>query len=125
MDLITYNQIYQYLQILEHSSDIIYSQRWQLTMIASNYFIENNQLYHHTANPTHQHQVILQSKLPRILWLNHQHPLGGHFGIIATYKKLNNFIIRIICSKISNFMYNNIIDVNILKKEKLINKYIL
>src|SRR5579871_2145655 len=60
-------------------------------MIASNYFIKNNQLYCHTANPTHQCQVILQSELPRILWLNHQHPLGGYFGIIATYEKIKQF----------------------------------
>ena len=88
MYLQTYNQIFRYLQTLKHSPDTPYKDRRQHKTLATKYFIENNHLYWRTSNLLHHHHIILKSELPQILWLNHQHPLGGHFVIIATYEKL-------------------------------------
>ena len=88
MDLQTYNRIFRYLQTLEHSLDTPYKDRRQLTTLATKYFIENNHLYRRTSNLLHRCCIILKSELPQILWLNHQHPLGGYFGIITIYEKL-------------------------------------
>ena len=45
MDLKTYNQIYHYLQTLEHKEDTTYSEQRLLTTTAYKYYIENNHLY--------------------------------------------------------------------------------
>ena len=91
MDLITYQQLYQYLKTGDVPEEWTKQQITTFKKQATHYLIQNNLLFrHNTKNTTEPLKVIKITELEFILYNLHSNILTEHFEVEVTYNHIRS-----------------------------------
>jgi len=93
MDLITYQNIKNFLETANFPLNFSRNQKRKLETQSKFYIIKNNQLYKHDRKKKKAHQllkVIQRHEVEPIMFLLHNHPIGAHLGTDKMFEKIRS-----------------------------------
>ena len=89
MDLETYNQLYNFLNILTYPPNTTPEQQLEIRKQSFKYFVKNQQLYRRNQKQPSQPLLVIKiTEVETLIYNIHNELLGGHLGRDITYNKI-------------------------------------